>query len=246
MAHRLVPGSSRWSTVAVLAVIGSISLTACGTPQGSATTVSSGPTAPADPPPASPVSPSAAPSLSPSSSQAAALCAKEFETCPLPAGTYRADPFTPAFTFALEGDWINDRAWPDGGGVSTDTGGFFWASDVKAGIQNGVEVEFEPTVEAFAAHLHGFDGWDVQDADPAIVDGLEATVIDVASRDVDGRGMYLVANDAFNLAPGEKARFLLLERDGRLVVLVIDAFKEADFEDVLERVRPVVDSIRWQ
>jgi hypothetical protein len=61
------------------------------------------------------------------------LCAVEFETCPLEAGTYSAAPFEPAFTFMVDDGWTNDRAWPDGGGVSKSDGGFYWASGVEAG-----------------------------------------------------------------------------------------------------------------
>lgn len=242
----------RWPVAALLAVA---FVTGCGASGGSPAAVpslSAAPTAASATP--IPASPSAAASVAAGPSAAASttvagglgkLCAKEYEGCAITAGTYAADPFTPAFTFEVEGDWVNDRAWPDGGGVSFPTGGLYWGSGMKSGRQNDKEVTFDSTIEGFAAYLRDFKGWEVSDADPVTIDGATAVAIDVASRDADGSGMYFVDKDQFNLVPGEKARFLLLERDGTLVTFVIDAYKEADFDAVLARIQPVLDSVRW-
>ncbi len=241
----------------VAALIAMAAVTGCGASGGSSAassgavaTQSAAPTmSPAAPPSTAPASVPASPSAAASASAAAGdlgkLCAKEYEGCSIAAGAYAADPFTPAFTFEVEGDWVNDRAWPDGGGVSFPTGGLYWGSGMKSGRQNDKDVTFDSTIEGFAAYLRDFKGWKVTDADPVTIDGVTAVALDVATGDADGSGMYFVAKDQFNLVPGEKARFLLLERDGTLVTFVIDAYKEADFDAVLARIQPVLDSVRW-
>lgn len=175
------------------------------------------------------------------------LCAVEFETCPLEAGTYSVAPFEPPFTFAVDAGWTNERAWPDAGGVSKGDGAFYWASGVEAGTVGSEEVEIGATVDDFVAFLASLEaiGMTVSEASEVTVDGAAGQQVDVESNDVDAPGLFSLDDDQFNLVPDEKARFLVVERDGETVVFIIDAFTTDAFDSWIETAQPVVDSVSW-
>ena len=77
------------------------------------------------------------------------------------------------------------------------------------------------------------------------MDGTTAVVLDVATQETPAGGLYLVKEDAYNLSPGEKARFILLERDGVLVTFVMEAFHAAGFDAVVEAFQPILESVTW-
>jgi hypothetical protein len=238
-----------WRPGAVLLVGGSLLLAACG-----GTTGSSGASSPTAVAPASPVA-TATPSqaatesppaeASPSAAGAGALCAVLYEPCPLEAGIYRSDPFVPAFTFAIDDGWTNDRNFADGGGLSKGPGGIYWSSGVSMGRVGESQVEFDSTIEGFSGHLASFDGFEITEGAPATIGGQEAVVIDLATGDTAARGLYLLAEDAYNLGPGEKVRLYLMEMDGVLVTFVVEAWMEADFDAVVAQSQPVLDSVVW-
>ncbi len=238
----------RWPH-AVLMVGGTLLLAACGATTGSS--IASSPTAVAPASPAATAAPSEPPTeaptatVSPSAAGAGALCAVLYEPCPLGAGTYRSDPFAPAFTFAVDDGWTNDRNFADGGGLSKGPGGIYWSSGVSTGMAGEAQVEFESTIEGFSGHLASFDGFEITEGAPATVGGQEAVVLDLVTNDTSARGLYLVAEDAYNLGPGEKVRFYLMEMDGALVTVVVEAWMEADFDAVVAQSQPVLDSIVW-
>jgi len=173
-----------------------------------------------------------------------ALCAP----CPLEPGTYSAAPFEPAFTFLLEDEWVNDIAVADAGALSQQMGGIFWTSGVTRGTVGVAGVTIEPTAGGFVAFLQSLSatGMTVSAPTPTTVDLVEGQQIDVATNDVRASGLYFAASDTFNLGPGEKARFIVLDHAGVTVVLVLEAFAEADFDQWLETVAPVVESISWE
>jgi hypothetical protein len=198
----------------------------------------------------SPTPASAAPTLPAPSSASGAdlLCAKEFEPCPLAAGTYSSSPFNHPFTFTVSGDgWTNDRAWPHGGSASTPKTAFLWGSGAASGKIDEVSTPIGPTPEDFIAHLKKFKGFTVSDPKPITVDGVKGSYVDVLSGTTGADAMYLIPEDAFNVAPGEKLRFIVLDKDGETVILILDAFQAADFDAFLKDVgQPLIDGLRWE
>lgn len=178
-----------------------------------------------------------------------ALCAKEFERCAIPAGTYTTDAFEYPFTFTIEGDdWTNDRNWQHGGSMTkARENSFLWASGVASGRVSGTAVEIGPRPADFIAHLRKFDGFTVSEPVPVTVDGVSGSQVDVLSNDVGADGMFLLPEDGFNLAPGEKTRFLVLDKDGATVILFTESFHAATFDAFMTDVaKPLLDGLTWQ
>lgn len=176
------------------------------------------------------------------------LCAEGHQPCPIEAGTYTAAPFEPNFSFTIDEGWQNDRAFADGGGISQETGGIFWASGVGEGTVDGEPVEIGASVDDFVTFLQAFEalGMTVSEPTPVTVDGVRGQQVDVATNEAEAPGLYLIAEDQFNLVPGEKARFLVLDRDGETVLLIIDSYTTEGFDDWVATAQPVIDSITWE
>jgi hypothetical protein len=194
-------------------------------------------------------SPSASAAASPSASAVAAakLCAKSFEACALPAGTYRAAPFEPGFAFTIEGDdWVNQRAWPHGGGVNYTDGAFFWMAGPMKGTIDDKPVEIGDTADDMVTFLGRPKDWAVEDPLPITVDGVTGVAVDTVTGPKARPGLLHFPEDDFNTDPKEKIRWIVLEKDGTRVVFLLDAFKEANFDKVSARVQPIIDSIDWE
>jgi hypothetical protein len=194
-------------------------------------------------------SPSASVVASPTDSPVAAgkLCAKEFEACPLPAGTYRAAPFEPGFTFTTEGaDWVNQRAWPHGGGVNYVDGAFFWMAGSMDGMIDDKHVDIGDSADDFVSFLGRPTDWKVDDPRPITIDGVAGVAVDTVTGPKARPGLLHFPEDAFNTDPKEKIRWIILEKDGTRVIFLLDAFKEANFDAVSARVQPIIDSIAWE
>jgi hypothetical protein len=193
--------------------------------------------------------PSPIPTASPSTAIAAAtLCAggQSDPNCELPPGTYSADPFKPGFTFTITEPWTNDRRYADGGGVSLGDAAFFWASGVSAGTVDGNEVAIASGPAGFIAFLGQFKGFTLSEPGPAVVDGVTGVQVDVETNGTPAPQIFQITDDVFNLDAGEKARFILLEKDGTTVIFIIDAFKAAGFDAFLTKAQPVLDSVTWE
>jgi hypothetical protein len=177
------------------------------------------------------------------------LCAEGHSPCQIPAGTYTAAPFEPDFSFTIEEPWQNDRAFADGGGISLGSaGGIFWASQVSRGTVGGEEVEIGGSVDDFVSFLQRFEalGLTISDPTPVTVDGATGQQVDVTTNQAEAPALYLVAEDAFNLVPGEKARFMVLDKDGETVLLIIDSFTTDGFDSWVAAAQPVLDTIVWK
>ena len=197
------------------------------------------------------IAPSASPAESAPASEVAGegvLCAEGHEPCPLEAGTYSSAPFEPAFMFTIDDGWLNDRAFADGGGISKEVGGIYWASAVSGGTIAGEEVEIGASAADFVTFLQGLEvtGMTVTEPTPASVDGVDGQQVDVESNDVDAPALYFIEEDQFNLVANEKARFIVLDKDGETVILIVDSFTTADFDEWLDTAQPVLDSIHWE
>lgn len=215
------------TTFVVLAIVG------CAGPQSS-------------PPPATSAAPASASSAA---STSGTLCAKAFVPCPLPAGTYSSAPFEHPFKFTIIGDdWTNDRAWPHGGAATRGgSNAFFWASGVESGVIDRVTTPIGPTPADFIAHLRKFAGFTVSEPVPVTIDGVSGSQVDVLTNDIAAEKMYLIPEDAFNVSPGEKLRFIVLDMDGETVILFLDSFKAPDFDAFLAEVgQPILDGLTWE
>jgi hypothetical protein len=242
--------------VRAIQVLGAIIVTAaivgCAGPNNTAPS-GSGAESPTNAPTAS--ASAAAATTAPSAPAASAagggggLCAKEFEPCPISAGTYTTDAFEYPFTFTIQGDdWSNDRNWAHGGSMTkAGANSFLWASGVVSGRVGEEVVDIGPTPADFIAHLAKFDGFTVSEPVPVTVDGVSGSQVDVLSNDVQAGGMFLLPEDGFNLSPGEKTRFLVLDQDGSTVILFVESFAAATFDDFMTEVgQPLLDGLTWE
>lgn len=176
------------------------------------------------------------------------LCAHEFTGCQIPAGTYSTEPFEHPFEFTVTETWTNNRAWPHGGEIGTPEGdaAFQWASGVDTGTMDGQTVEIGPEPNDVIDFLRGFEGFTVSEPTEVTIDGVSGQQVDVLTNETSAPGILRFAEDALNLAPGEKVRYIVLDKDGATVLLIVDAFEQDQFEDFLARVEPILASITWQ
>jgi hypothetical protein len=239
MRHRRAPCSAAALTTAV--AVFAIVLAACG----STTSASPPPTAAAASAAASPAATSSAPA-SATTGGPATLCATDQQPCPIEAGTYTTRPFEPAFTFTVGDGWTNDRLFADGGQISKGQAGIVWASGVRSGQVDGTQASIAPGAVGFLAHLAAYKGFTVSPPTPVTVGGLAGQQVDVVTNDVQAPGIYFIEQDRMNLGPGEKARFIFVEKDSTLVILIIEAYEAAQFDTFLTDAQPVVDSIAWE
>jgi hypothetical protein len=237
---------------ALIACVVAAAIVGCASPGGSAAPSSSQAGSSTNSASASASAPATAGSSVASPSTGAgdgALCAKEFEPCPIAAGTYTTDAFTDPFTFTIEGeDWSNDRNWPHGGSMTkAGANSFLWASGVVSGKVGQETVPIGPTPSDFIAHLGKFDGFTVSEPIPVTVDGVSGSQVDVLSNDVSAGGMFLLPEDAFNLSPGEKTRFLVLDKDGATIILFVESYDAATFDTFMaETGQPLLDDLAWR
>ena len=240
MANRLALGSGL-----VIAILGLGACASGATPSAPPSAVSASPSQLVTP--AATASPS--PTVSPSTAVAAAtLCAggQSDPSCDLPPGTYSADPFKPGFTFTITEPWTNDRRYADGGSISLGDAAVLWASGVSAGTVADKEVAIGPGPAGFVAFLGQFKGFTLSAPEPAVVDGVTGIQVDVETNGTAAPRIFQITDDVFNLDAGEKARFILLEKDGTTVIFIIDAFKAAGFDAFLTKAQPVLDSVTWE
>lgn len=189
---------------------------------------------------------SAAPSTA---SGAGKLCAKEHEVCPIAAGTYSSAPFEHPFTFTIDGDdWTNDRAWPHGGSMTKGgTDSFLWASGITVGRVGDTDSPIGPTQQDFIDHLRKFTQFEVTATPvPVTVGGVSGLQVDVVATG-EAPGLFVFPEDAFNLSAGEKVRFIVLDKEGATVVLMVESFKEATFDAFMTGVaQPILDGLTWE
>jgi hypothetical protein len=233
-----------------IALCVSIVVASCGgsTPSPEASSIASPEPSTVSASPSETAAPSVSTTATASASAAAGkLCAKEFEACALPAGTYRAGPFEPGFTFTVDGDdWVNQRAWPHGGGVTYTDGAFFWMTGPMSGMIDDKAVKVGDAPEDMVKFLDLPKDWVVADPQPVTVDGVNGVSVDTVTGPKARPGLLTFPEDAFNTDPKEKIRWIVLDKDGKTVVFLLDAFKEADFDAVSARVQPVLDSVKWE
>ncbi len=240
MANRLALGSSL-----LIAMLGLSACAAAATPSVPTNVASASPSQPATPAATASPSPTASPSMA---VPAATLCAggQLQDPCELPAGTYSADPFKPGFRFTISDPWMNERRYADGGSISSGEAAFFWASGVTTGTLAGNAVDIEPGPEGFVAFLEQFEGFTLSEPVPVQVDGVAGIQFDLETNNTAAPQLFEIRQDIFNFDAGEKARFVIVDKDGITAIFIVDAFKEAGFDAFLIEAQPVLDSVTWE
>lgn len=194
-------------------------------------------------PPASRGAPVTPPPPSVAVGQAGVLCAREQAGCKIAAGTYSTRPFVHPFTFTIPEPWTNQRAWPHGGEVGPPAGGMVlqWATDVRANRSQDTITSAEDLVAA----LGRLPGFTVSEPVPTTVGGAAGIQFDVET--ATALDAYLaIPEDQLNIEPAEKLRFFAVERDGALVILILDAFQQSAFDGWIAAAQPVIESITWE
>jgi hypothetical protein len=191
-------------------------------------------------------SPSASPTPAPSG---LSLCATGSTPCPLPAGTYSTAPFVQPFLVTIAGGWINDRAWPHGGELASSSGKAYlqWGSGFISGTgPSGKNVAIGPTADAVLAYMQSFEGFAMTASAPVTIGELTGRSVDISTKGTLAKGFLRIPEDQYNLAPGEKVRFMVFDVSGAAVVIMVDVPTEKDFGAEIKAMQPVLDSIIWQ
>jgi hypothetical protein len=169
--------------------------------------------------------------------------------CPLTAGTYSTAPFIAPFDVTIGDGWTDDRAWAHGGELADPTGkGYLqWGSGFIGGTGPGGEaVTFGATGDDILAFLRSYKDFTVSPTVDVTIDGKTGKAVDVMTNGVMARHILEIPEDGYNLAPGEKVRFMIFEGDGSPVVLMVDIPKAKDFDAEMAAMQPILDSIVWE
>ena len=101
------------------------------------------------------------------------------------------------------------------------------------------------SAEDLVTILRRLDGFNVADPVPTTIGGAPGVQFDVETSAVVDR--YLsIPEDHLGVDGGEKLRFFAVERQGALVLLILDAFQKSTFDDFIGRSKPLIDSITWE
>jgi hypothetical protein len=198
------------------------------------------------PPAVATASPSSAPvaTAPPASASAAApsplaLCAKGHTPCDLTAGTYSTAPFVKPFLVTVGPGWANDRAWPHGGEIAN-------AGRVYLEWGSGFTSVPGSSASDLVGYIQSFKGFKVSPPVPVTIGGVTGVSVDVSTNSTEARAFLTIPEDAYNLGPGEKVRFIVVDADGSPVMIMVEVPKADDFDDEISAIQPVLDSIVWQ
>ena len=221
---------------------------------GCAATATSQPTTAVSQPPTQSPSPTSVPSASALSTQSPAtsplaLCAKDFNGCPVPAGTYSTAPFVHPFLVTIGAGWTNDRDWPHGGGLTSGSGSLLnWGSGFTGGTDpSGKSVTLKLTSDALFAYIRSVKGFTVSPEVPLTIGGKTGRSVDVSTNQTSADGLLDIPEDSYNLGPGEKVRLIVFDAsDPALLMIMIEVPMATDFDVAIAAMQPVLDSIIWQ
>lgn len=174
------------------------------------------------------------------------LCATDQRPCDLKAGTYTTEPFDAAFTFEIGGGWSSERVFAHGGAISKGEAAFFWASEVRGGTVDGARVPIGPEPDDFLAHLARYEGFTIGEPSQVTIGGVTGRQVDVTTNETDAPGFLAVPEEPLNFDAGEKLRFFVLDKEGKTVILIVDAWHEAEFEAFVDETTPLIESITWE
>jgi hypothetical protein len=177
-----------------------------------------------------------------------ALCATASTPCPVSAGTYSTAPFVHPFLITIGDGWTNDRRWPHGGELAAPSGLSYleWGSDFTGNGPSGASVKIGPTADDVFGYLASIADFTVSPPLDVTLGGKTGRSVDVSTNSATAPGFLHIAEDSYNLGPGEKARFMVFEIDGSAVVIMVEVPKEKDFEAEMATMQPTLDTIVWQ
>jgi len=169
-------------------------------------------------------------------------CGSGEPPCALPAGAYT----TSAFTLTMPAGWLKWTETTEGGELypaAAATGGIHWMIDPHLPADPSTTPATGAAVRAAMATL--FPDATASEVSATAVGGAPAETFDLALGDNDPTEYLAVTTSNFRLGPGEKARFIVAKRGADTVIIVVDAFSSADFDDVVAFTKPLLDSLVW-
>jgi len=178
-----------------------------------------------------------------------ALCAKDFNGCPVPAGTYSTAPFVHPFLVTIGAGWTNDRDWPHGGSLTSGSGGLLeWGSGFTGGTDpTGVPVTLKPTSDALLAYVRSVKGFTVAPEVPLTIGGKTGRSVDVSTNKTSADGLLDIPEDSYNLGSGEKVRLIVFDvSDPSPLMIMVEVPMANDFVAAIAAMQPVLHSIVWQ
>jgi hypothetical protein len=164
------------------------------------------------------------------------------KTCALAPGTYSAAPFAPVFRFTIGAGWSNTLAGINAGGVVMGkpiATGFGWSTGMVA--EDGAVVG--KTTDTLLAYFTQVPGISVSAPTPVTVGGMPGRAIDFTLS--KGSIFMMVGKSANQYQVGEKVRAIIVDVNGAVVLLGIEAFNIKGFDAALAATQPILDSIVW-
>jgi hypothetical protein len=107
-------------------------------------------------------------------------------------------------------------------------------------------VAIGPTADAVLAYIQSFEGFAMTAPAPITIGELTGRSVDISTKGTLAKGFLRIPEDQYNLAPGEKVRFMVFDVSGAAVVIMVDVPTEKDFGAEIKAMQPVLDSIIWQ
>ena len=86
-------------------------------------------------------------------------------------------------------------------------------------------VKVGDTPEDMVKFLHQPKDWVVADPKPVTIDGVSGVAVDAVTGPKARGGLLTFPEDAFNTDPKEKIRWIILDKDGKTVVFLLDSLQ---------------------
>jgi hypothetical protein len=107
-------------------------------------------------------------------------------------------------------------------------------------------VAIGPTADAVLAYIQTFKGFAFTPVAPITIGERTGRSVDISTKGTLAEGILRIPEDEYNLAPGEKVRFMVFDVSGAAVVIMVEVPTEKDFAAEITAMQPVLDSIVWQ
>jgi hypothetical protein len=122
-------------------------------------------------------------------------------------------------------------------------GGVHWMIDPKPGVTTSLPLDSATAIRRYL--VTSFTGSTATGVTKVRLGGRDGQTFDYSLHAAQAIPYLAIEEDEFRLGPGEKARFLVVPRGGHVIVLVLDAFAEEDFDALVALVQPILGSLRW-
>lgn len=177
---------------------------------------------------------------------AKALCSNgdgEFpiKVCKLAPGTYSAAPFVPVFRFTLGAGWTNSLAGINAGQLSKGkpmTTLFGWSTGLTA---DGADIG--KTTDSLLGFFASRPDITVSAPTAVMIGGMPGRSIDFTLS--KGEIFMRSGKSGGGFQTGEKVRAIVVDVNGAVVLLAIEALDPKDFDAEMTAVQPILDSIVW-